>query len=154
MKSRREASTRELAMNYLARREHSYFELKQKLLAKARELADVESVLQRLMDQGLQSDWRFTESYVGRRSQSGFGPRRITVELQQKGVDRDMISRALAALDIDWAAQVYQLCQSRFSRDPIEDPKQVARRYRFLLGRGFTPEQIKNGLNDEVHDFE
>ena len=58
------------AMNLLARREHSYVELERKL--KQRGFADsvIEQALQRLQEQGLQSDQRFVESFIRARASS------------------------------------------------------------------------------------
>ena len=53
-------SIREVAMDYLSRREHTRHELLQKLLAKDFDFDDVEAALSRLMEQGLLSDERFT----------------------------------------------------------------------------------------------
>lgn len=141
-------------MNYLARREYSFYELKQKLLAKGRDLEDVLSTLQRLVSQGLQSDGRFAELHVARRCRSGFGPIRIAFELQQKGIDRDIIARALLAFDPEWLESIQSLCASRFPGVRRTDRKVWMRRYRFLLTRGFTPAQIKDGLSNEADEFE
>ena len=49
-------SLRHVAMDFLARREHSAFELRQKLEARAAEEDDVDAVIRQLQEQRLQSD--------------------------------------------------------------------------------------------------
>ena len=53
-------------MDLLARREHSFFELKQKLLIKYPELnpSNLDLALNQLQCENLISDERFTESYI------------------------------------------------------------------------------------------
>ena len=53
------------AMDYLSRREHATQELFQKLLAKEEYQADeISEALERLVEQDLLSDERFTESFI------------------------------------------------------------------------------------------
>ena len=51
---------------------------------------------------GLQSDQRYTESYINQRISRGYGPLRIRRELAERGVATDLIEQALEALDVDW----------------------------------------------------
>ena len=78
-------SLRRIAMDFLARREHSEQELRQKLKARADDADEVEAALHKLKDEGLQSDERFTEAYVHHRVNAGIGPLKIRYELRQKG---------------------------------------------------------------------
>ena len=65
---------RRAAMDFLARREHSVYELKQKLFIKYPDstLGDLENTLDELRQENLQSDHRFDESYVRYRKTKGF----------------------------------------------------------------------------------
>ena len=64
---------RRAAMDYLARREHSIYELKQKLFIKYPDstLEDLENALDELRSENLQSDHRFAECYVRYRKSKG-----------------------------------------------------------------------------------
>ena len=64
---RKPRSIREAAMDYLSRREHATHELFQKLLAKGYEADDVSAALERLAEQNLLSDSRFTEAFINQR---------------------------------------------------------------------------------------
>ena len=77
---------RKKAMDFLARREYGQAELAKKLADKGYKRAIVEDELQRLTDEGLQSDTRFAESFVQSRINQGKGPQRIRADLRQRGV--------------------------------------------------------------------
>lgn len=139
-------SLREIALDYLARREHSCRELTTKLLAKGFTPDEVASTLDRLVQQGLQSDARFVENYINYRQQAGFGPHAIRRELQQKGIATDLIEEFLSR-DFTWYALMQQVWQKKFSGKLATDhPKEYARQVRFLLQRGFELEMIRELL--------
>lgn len=134
------------AMNILARREHSRKEVRDKLLKKfdpGTELLD--AVLDKLIADDLLSDKRFSEAFLRWRVGKGQGPVRIRMELRERGVDGDTVLREC---DVDWFALVVAVAHKRFGASPATDPKQRAKRMRFLQYRGFNGEQIRAALND------
>ena len=112
-----DAILRRKAMDALARREHSVFELMKKLKAKYpnAEGRDVESVLQRLHSQNLQSDSRFAENFIRYRKSKGFGYHHIKNDLLRRGVERDLIDDLLDISDDDWAQLARKLVNRRGS---------------------------------------
>ena len=111
------------------------------------------TVLDKLAEDGLQSDQRYCESMIHNRVQQGYGPRRIEQELTQKGIDHAMIAGGLGPMQGMWLETLKSLCRRRFC-DPAGDSKVYQKRYRFLLNRGFLPEQIREVLADGYHDIE
>ena len=77
---------RHKAMDLLARREHTRKELTTKLATKGFQDDVIEQTINRLTEEGLQSDERFTEAFVTMRTKKGQGPLRILKELQERGV--------------------------------------------------------------------
>ena len=61
-------------MDFLARREHSRLELYQKLKQRQFEPDVINSELNKLLDEGLQSDERFAEAFLRSRIDKGKGP--------------------------------------------------------------------------------
>lgn len=62
------------ALNLLARREYSQYELKNKLLHKFSDsAAEIDQVLERLTEQGLQSDERFVDMWLNSQIEKGRG---------------------------------------------------------------------------------
>ncbi|NHN38349.1 regulatory protein RecX [Pseudomaricurvus alcaniphilus] len=103
------------AMDLLARREHSRRELQTKLTRRYPDAFDlIEEVLQGLCSDNLQSDQRFTEAYIAMRKRKGYGPGRIRKELQDKGVERDLIATELGRPEHDWYAQAYDVWRKKF----------------------------------------
>jgi regulatory protein len=142
-------SVREAAMDMLSRREHSRYVLQHKLEHKGYDTDEVESALQRLMEENLQSDERFVESFVHSRRERGSGPRKIAAELSQKGVSETLIFHYLDERSPLWIDRAVQVRVRKFGQALPADFKEKARQMRFLQQRGFTAEQIQNAVRDD-----
>jgi len=132
-------------MNMLARREQSFFELTQKITQRYPDLDPVAVILpalEKLRQENLQSDARFVESYIRYRSSRGQGPLKISMELQQKGIAREVTDTALYNGEYDWAALCKSVMLKRFSTVVDMDTKARQQIYRFLLQRGFAMSEI------------
>ncbi|MDC0598656.1 recombination regulator RecX [Gammaproteobacteria bacterium] len=136
---------RRAAMDYLARREHSFHELLYKLSEKYPQFDQDELIfpaLLKLKNESLQSDQRFAESYVRYRRNKGFGPLKIEGELYQKGISSDLIKAELYTKENDWQ----ELCKIAFEKKFVKfehNFPQQQRYQRFLVQRGFTGEAIR-----------
>lgn len=146
------ARTRQLALDMLARREHTKHELKEKLVRKGCPEGVALEVVADLEATKLLSDERFAESVVRVRRNRGYGPLRIRKELQDKGVDHDCIERCLDAGDPEWVDVGRQARRKRFGDKLPKDYKERARQARFLQYRGFTYDQIQGALNPNELD--
>ena len=125
-------------MDLLARREHSYRELLQKLSLRFAEPILIRAELDRLRDENLQSDRRFAESYLHSRAQRLYGPQRINAELRERGIADDIVAEIFSAAAIDWSANRQKLVLNKFGAEPAADIKEKVKRLRFLQYRGFT----------------
>ena len=144
-----EITVRRAAMNLLARREQSFHELVQKLTQKYPELDTSDIILpalDRLRDENLQSDERFVEAYVRYRRTRGVGPLKIEMELRQKGVNDNLVSKAVHSQEIDWVGHCREALEKRFIPAELTDQKLRLKCYRFLSQRGFEGEQIKAAM--------
>ncbi|TRX55800.1 regulatory protein RecX [Thalassomonas sp. M1454] len=135
------------AYSLLSRREHSAKELKEKLVLREYQVADIEPVLSALAEQDIQSDLRFGESLLRTRLTKGYGWSYICAELKQKGLASDIIAQVEQTQSIDWFEQAKNAYQKRFPDPKIYDQKDKAKRIRFLQYRGFDFEQISAALN-------
>lgn len=68
----------------LARREHSRAELHLRLRAHGHDTQEIEAVIERLGEQGLQSDTRWAQALTRRRQAQGYGPLRIRAEIRAR----------------------------------------------------------------------
>lgn len=146
MKKAPAASLKSQALRMLATREHSQQELRRKLKAKAAEGEDVEAVVQRMVETGLQSDARFAESFVRARGER-FGSGRIRRELAERGVSAELAGEALAGLEGDEVSRARSVWARKFAQAP-QDAKEWAKQARFLQSRGFSSEVIRRILKE------
>jgi regulatory protein len=142
------------AMNYLAMREHSAFELREKLSRKFTNDEGVDAVIALLIEQRLQSDQRFAEAFVNMRYRQAKGPILIVMELKAKGVASDIIERCMEALSLDWNAVVYKLRLKKFGSSQSLDAKERARQVRFLQSRGFDSQIIQAAFSGEYEGLD
>ena len=148
--SRFPRSLRRAAMDCLARREHSFFELKQKLQRKfpERDPEEIQREVERLREENLQSDRRFTEAFVRNRKVRGYGYPIIREELRRRFVSDTLIDHFLHVDDDEWSEILTGLIAKRMQRDGKLDfgSKQHRRLLRFLQQRGFGQAEIQDSL--------
>ncbi len=145
-KQRPEMTPRRAAMDLLARREHSFKELVQKLSSRFPE-EDIRPAVEKLRDENLQSDQRYLEAYVRFRRNKGFGPLKIEAELYPKGLDSEQIRTCLYDEENDWLALCQQALDKRFPVLNKTNMKERAKCERFLMQRGFSHELIRAAIN-------
>lgn len=127
----------------LARREHSATEIRQKLQQRDFSPDEIAGALVELQQGDWQSDERFAEAYIRGRRLKGFGPLRIAMELNERGVDESIISRCLHEDDDAWNESLRDEYQKKYKGAQAGDYQEKAKRMRFLQYRGFSPEQIR-----------
>ena len=136
----------------LARREHSEFELRQKLSIREFAPDDIEGAIERLFEKDYLSDTRFAASTCRYRVNRGFGWRYIANELNQKGVCVLIIQKLQNNCEIDWYLQAELAYNKRFSNRGVNDlqavQKEKAKRIRFLQYRGFSTDEIFSVLKN------
>ena len=137
-----ESSIRNKAMDLLARREHSEQELRRKLKAREYDADAIDEVLQALKADRLQSDERFTESYVNHRFNAGVGPLKIRYELRQKGVSDGLVDVFLEPLSDQWDELMTRQRIRKFGVPIPDDYAERMKQARFLQNRGFSPESV------------
>ena len=140
-----EIAIRRAAMDLLARREHSFHELVQKLSSRFPE-ENVRPALEKLRDENLQSDQRFLEAYIRYRASRGFGPLKIEAELYPKGLDASELKQVLYSGEYDWQESCREAREKRFPHLDNKNAKEKARCQRFLQGRGFGFEEIRAAM--------
>jgi regulatory protein len=136
------------AMNMLAMREHSRFELAQKLGKKSEDNVLIVQVLNRLEKDNLLNDQRFALMFIRSKANSGFGPYKIEQELQAKHVGKILIAEALVELDIDWFKNATELYLKRVAQVTDIDIKEKHKQSRYLQNRGFSGEIARDVVGE------
>ncbi|WP_344800491.1 regulatory protein RecX [Litoribacillus peritrichatus] len=133
------------AVDLLARREQSRFELKSKLARNSEFSEDlIEAVLEEMMTLGYQSDARFTEVFIRHRANSGYGPLRISRELYGKGIPQGLFRDVSEQEAVDFFEIAAKLYARKFSPDIIKDYKSYQKSFRYMANRGFSSEHIQH----------
>lgn len=148
----RQAAMRKAVVS-LSRREHSAFELRRKLERSGVPAELATEVIVELQRQGLQSDDRFAEAFIRYRSGKGYGPQRIEMEMNEKGIDRSLISLSMENNDCNWSKLANEVNLKKFGSGQPATYKERARQARFLQYRGFTGEQIRFALGEGEGDL-
>ena len=135
-------SAKSVAVRLLSRREHSAFEIRDKLQKRDFEETEIAEAISELKQGGWLSDERFAEAYIRMRQLKGFGPVRIAMELNERGVDECIVDEYLHADDEAWQQTLVQQYQKKYRNKAIADYSDKAKRIRFLQYRGFPLDQI------------
>ncbi len=131
---------REQALQYLARREHTSLELKQKLLKKNYTQTDIDQTLETLIQQNLLSEYRFAQSYIlSRQRKNPEGKILLRQRLLAKGVNREDAQRALEEaftedLLVEAVSKAYEVAIRKY------EPELAKQK---LLSRGFSISDLR-----------
>jgi regulatory protein len=145
-----EAALYTAALNALARRAHSVFEMRGYLERRAGDMAVAKRVLARLRQEKLLDDARYALEFARHRARvRRQGRYRIARELRARGVADAHIEAALAQLatETDETTVVRKVIERRLRslRGPFDERK-AASLYRTLLRAGFESEGIRREL--------
>lgn len=146
------------AVQLLAQRDHSAYELSQKLklffLNKIQRSddndhqfdqlqIDIDDVIQHCIEKNWINDTQFIENYINRRANKGYGQYKIAMELKQRGLSVNLSQNLLQILNIDWVNIASEQLIKKFKKIDVKDIQQKQKGCQFLLNRGFTQSQIK-----------
>lgn len=148
-------AAREQAVRFLARRDHSRHELRHKLRTRGHAADVVDAAIARLAQTGLQSDQRYADSFVRSALNRGCGERKIRAGLRSSGIGESLAAASLSLDDEQWVRLAVAALSKRFGATPPENDIELAKRMRFLIGRGFSEEVALRVLDhDRASSFE
>ena len=134
------------ALDLVSRREHSCYELIQKLNKRFPETMPViEDVVKKLVTNNILNDERFAEMYLNSRARKGFGPKKIEMELHSKKIDSSFIATAIAEYD-NWAENAENELLKKFKGIKPNDFNSKMKQKQFLFNRGFSTQIIEQIL--------
>jgi len=135
-------SAKSVAVKLLSRREHSAFEIRDKLLKRDFEEEEITQAISELKQGGWLSDERYAEAYIRMRQQKGFGPIRIAMELHERGVEESIVEAHIHDSEESWQQILERQYLKKYKNRPVEDYNDKAKRIRFLQYRGFSLDAI------------
>lgn len=138
------------ALRILTGRDHSRYELVQKLRQRGFMPEAVEHAVSECERLDYVNDERTSRVYIGQLIRKGFGAKRIRLALKRKGLHgqpvRTVLSEMISDIDeVEIAGRIFEKNINRFERE--NDPQKKKNKiYRFLHARGFSPETIRKLL--------
>jgi regulatory protein len=134
----------ELALKSLTGRAYSNAELRQKLQARALNIADVDTAMLRLKEYGYVDDRRFAERFAATRLEDeGLGKRRVSNDLRRRRITPALAASTVEKLyqDVDETALIEDYIRRKYRRAPrqalFHSQKDLASAYRRLTRAGF-----------------
>ena len=147
LKSRGDSSSAfDTGMRMLSLRAHSEYELKQKLTMKYSDTA-AQSAIKRLRELGLIDDEKFALLFAEELyKRKKYAPKRILLELKNRGITDNYAQNALNALDIDKEIGIIKVIE-RYGITSESTPKEKDRAIRRLLNMGYSYSDISKYIN-------
>ena len=144
------------ALHFLARRELSVTELRNRLIDREHDRDEIERAIEHLLETGKLDDARAAATYVRTALKvKGRGRLRIQRELSEMGIARDVAVQAIADAfgDVDERAQIAAAIRKKLhGQTKIATPAEYARVYQFLMRQGFTPSAVSAVLRAKRRD--
>jgi len=100
------------------------------------------------VEENLQSDDRFAESFARQRAGRGYGPARVRQAMREKNLSDIAIARAFESAELDWWALAENAFRKKFGEPGRVELKEKARRIRFMQYRGFSADHYEHLLGD------
>jgi len=145
--------------DYLSRRDHGSFELKQKALKKGYPANIIDEVLGEFDQKGLLNDESFAKKFAADKAEfKNWGPIKIIAALRKKGVSKRVAEKAVrtATNDLDQVQICVDLLTKRkrhFFRE-TDTFKRKQKMYRYLAGKGFKAPTITKAIDTIKKDFD
>lgn len=139
------------AYRYLARRAHSVYEIRIKLLKKYDE-DSVDEAVKRAAELGLLNDSEFAKDYADELKRlKSYAPSRIRAELKKKGLSTDDIEYAISELEFSPEEQIKNLLETKY-KNSLNDEKGIKKTLSSLIRMGYRYSDIKSAFDDCITD--
>ena len=136
--------------NLCSRREYCSSDIRRKALtALDNDIDRAGKVMDLLIKDKYVDDYRYSCAYArDKASIAGWGPSKIRYMLSSKGVDRDVIDRAMLEIDESKADQrLDRLVRSRYT-SLRNDPQVRVKLLRYVVGRGYSYDEASSVIDE------
>lgn len=134
------------AYRYLARSPRSCTEVERRLREKKFPEPIIRQAIQRLEEYRYLDDRVFARQWAqDRLTRRYWGPSRLRVGLQRKGIAKEWIEEALRELFVEKneEALAMELVVRRLKGHGLRDPREYRRSFAYLLRRGYSPDVVQ-----------
>lgn len=151
------------AVQLLAQRDHSSYELSKKIILfftnkmkfedgdhndRLEQLKiETNKVIEYCINQNWMNDTQYIEKYIVMRANKGYGKYKIAAELNQRGLPVNLSRELLQVIDINWSNIAYQQLLKKFKQlDPC-NYQQRQKSTQFLINKGYAQDDIKTAYS-------
>ena len=78
--------------------------------------------------------------------------RQIVQDLMTKGIKKDVIDKAFEESDYTDEHSLNKILEKRIKRYNLEEPKELQKLYRYLVGKGYNYNDVKSAVRQYSHD--
>jgi len=139
------------AFDLLGRRQHSYNELKMKLLGKKYDKELIVEVLDNLREKEYLDDYEFGKQYVEEKIRTkSWGRNKLKAELFKKGISAEAAGRIIEELDLSPVESALSLAKKKLrilSNRNFEKREISTRLYSYLYSKGYDYDTIKEVMS-------
>ncbi|NLP00591.1 MAG: regulatory protein RecX [Clostridiaceae bacterium] len=142
-------SARERAVRYLTFKDRSENEILRKLIDAGFDKTVAQNAVNELRTIGYLDDTRYAMKYLSERIRTkALSKKSLGFELKNKGIDKDIIEKALSEFETDDYEVALREGKRKFGKYDLNDKKTEQRAYRFLLHRGFSYEIVNKVIKE------
>lgn len=107
----------------------------------------IDKVIEYLTEYDLINDYRYAMMYIDYKASSK-SKRQIIQDLYTKGIVKSIIDAAFEESDFTDEDSLKKVIEKRISRYDLNEKKDVDRLYRYLVGKGYSYNDVKRALSD------
>jgi len=142
-------AARERAVRYLTFKDRSEYEILNKLIDAGFDKNIAQNAVNDLKAIGYLDDTRFAMKYLSERIRTkALSKKTLGYELKNKGVDKEIIEKALSEFEIDDYEVALREGKRKFGKYDLNDKKIEQKLCRFLLHRGFSYEIVDKVIRE------
>ncbi|NLE24534.1 MAG: regulatory protein RecX [Clostridiaceae bacterium] len=142
-------AAREKAVIYLTYRDRSESEILTKLIDAGFDANVAQNAVNELRTIGYLDDTRYAMKYLSERMRTkALSKKSLGFELKNKGIDQEIIEKALSEYEIDDYEVALREGKRKFGKYDLDDNKIEQKAYRFLLHRGFSYEIVNKVIKE------
>lgn len=107
----------------------------------------IDKVIEYLLEYDLINDYRYAMMYIDYKADSK-SKRQIIQDLYSKGISKSIIDSAFEDTDFSDEDSLKKVIEKRISRYDLNERKDIDKLYRYLVGKGYSYNDVKRALSD------
>ncbi len=135
------------AFDIVSRKSVTEKQLREKLAEKGYDIDICDEVVRTLQEYNYINDADYAENFIEYAVSKGWGKKKISFELERRGVERAIVSDVLSTFEDSPEDRIYDILCVKFADADMSDYKQIQKIIRFFASRGFEFDSIKGAIS-------